>query len=72
MATGSCGEQTPTEKERELGRDRSLRESQATVVSSSPMRPAIAFEFFFISTVKSFSQIFFTLSAVRPVTSATM
>ena len=51
---------------------RSLRESQASVVSSSPARSATAFECFVIETVKRISQMLFTLYSERPTTSATM
>ena len=51
---------------------RSLREAQASVVSSSSARSAMAFECFRISAVKRISHITFTPSSESPTASATM
>ena len=51
---------------------RCLRESQASVVSSSPARSATALECFLIATVKRISHMPFTASSERPSTPATI
>ena len=51
---------------------RCLRESQASVVSSSPARSAMAFECFRISAVNRMSHMTFTAASERPSTPATI
>ena len=72
LATTNCGEQTLPERKRELEMkgegSRCLRESQASVESSSPARSATALECFLIATVKRISHMAFTAASERPST----